>query len=739
LVVESYPIPARGSDQANGIGITAGLGKKGYQGRIIWDYVKQQLKIIGIKMTNSFKQIVDQAGREDRVYLMEHEVKAILEGQDISTTRSLVARSEDEAVNLFRSIRSPVALKILSPDVIHKSDTGGVKLNLRNEDQVREAYRQIINSFRDKTVTGISVQEMAKPGVEVIIGVTLDSTFGPVMMFGLGGVFVEILKDVSFRSIPLSEYDAEDMIEEIKGYALLKGYRGSAADVPALRDLLLKVSDLVMENPEIKEMDLNPVFIYPQGYKVVDARIILGEPRVKASRALPKQDLHDLFYPKSIAVIGASGTRGKLGWNVFTNLVCHNFEGKLYPINPKAEEIHGIKAYPRISDVPEPVDVAIILVSASVTPDVVKECCNCGIKYIVVESAGFAEMGEEGRRLEQEMKTIADSYGVRLLGPNCSGIINTHCSMVQSIGIVDALSKGSIGLVSQAGVCAAGMLWGLRQIMDFGIVATIGNKLDINETDMLSEVSQDKNINVICMYLESVKGGRRFVDVAKQVSMTKPVIVLKSGRTEAGKKAVTSHTASLAGNDQVFSGVFRQGGIIRASDYEHMFNLAKAVSKQPLPERDGVFIITYAGSLGVISADAVTDNEMRLSDLEPALKERLRGLLPEYVGGLNPVDYTFSMDGETVKKTIEIGVESADVGSFIVVLQAEILGSYVDSLKSIDYKGKPIMACVAGKEFAMEDVIKMEKAGIPVYSTPEQCADAISVMFRHAQRIRSSR
>lgn len=690
-------------------------------------------------MTNSFRQLVDQAGREDRVYLMEHEVKATLESQGISTTGPLVARSEDEAVKLFRSIGSAVALKILSPDVIHKSDAGGVKLNLQNEDQVREAYRQIIDSFRDKTVTGISVQEMAKPGLEVIIGVTSDPTFGPVMMFGLGGVFVEVLKDVSFRSIPLSEYDAEDMIEEIKGYSILKGYRGSAADVVGLRDLLLKLSDLVMENPEIKEMDLNPVLVYPQGYKVVDARIILGEPRVMAIQALPKQDLHELFYPKSIAVIGASGTRGKLGWNVFTNLVCHNFEGKLYPINPKAEEIHGIKAYPRISDVPEPVDVAIILVSANVTPDVVKECCNCGIKYIVVESAGFAEMGEEGRRLEQEMKAIADSYGVRLLGPNCSGIINTHCSMVQSIGIVDALSKGSIGLVSQAGVCAAGMLWGLRQIMDFGIVATIGNKLDINETDMLSEVSQDKNINVICMYLESVKGGRRFVDVAKQVSMTKPIIVLKSGRTEAGKKAVSSHTASLAGNDQVFSGVFRQGGIIRASDYEHMFNLAKAVSKQPLPERDGVFIITYAGSLGVISADAVTDNGMRLSDLEPALKERLERLLPDYVGGLNPVDYTFSMDGETVKKTIEIGVESADVGSFIVVLQAEILGSYVDSLKSIDYKGKPIVACVAGKEFAMEDVIKMEKAGIPVYSTPEQCADAISVMFRHAKRIRSSR
>ena len=690
-------------------------------------------------MAKSFKQVADQARREGRVYLMEHEVKAVLETEGISTTGSLFARSEDEAVSIFRSIGAPVVLKILSPDVIHKSDKGGVKLGLADEKQVRSAYREIIGSFKDVMIIGVSVQEMARPGVEVILGVTIDPTFGPVMMFGLGGVFVEVLKDVAFRSIPLSLSDAQDMIQEIKGYALLKGYRGLQSDIPALTSLLLKISDLVVNNPEIKEMDLNPVFVYPQGYKVVDARIILGErePLLEAKESTESQNLHDLFYPKSIAVIGASGTPGKLGWNVFTNLVSHKFEGQLYPINPKAEEIQGIKAYPRISAVPGPVDVAIILVSANITPDVVKECCDCGIKYIVVESAGFAEMGRTGQQIEEQMKAIADSHGARLLGPNCSGVINTHCRMVQSIGIVDALNKGNIGLISQAGVCAAGMLWGLRHIMDFGIVATIGNKLDINETDMLNEISRDQNISVICMYLESVKGGRRFLDVAKRITKTKPVIILKSGRTDAGKKAVASHTASLAGNDQVFSGVFRQGGIIRARDYEHMFNLARAVSKQPLPDRDGVFIITYAGSLGVIAADAVTDNGMRLSDLEPALKDRLKCLLPEYVGGLNPVDYTFSMDGPTVKKTIEIGVESADVGSIIVVLQAEILGSYVNPLSEIDYKGRPIVACVAGKEFAIDDVIKMENAGIPVYSTPEQCADAISVMFRHANRMKS--
>jgi len=217
------------------------------------------------------------------------------------------------------------------------------------------------------------------------------------------------------------------------------------------------------------------------------------------------------------------------------------------------------------------------------------------------------------------------------------------------------------------------------------------------------------------------------------------VIVLKSGRTEAGKKAVASHTASLAGNDQIFSAVFRQSGIIRARDYEHMFGLARAISKQPLPDREGVFIVTYAGSLGVIAADAISDNGMRLSVLEEHLKERLRNLLPDYVGGMNPVDYTFSQDAQTVKKTIEIGADSQDVGSFIVVLQAEILESYVDALKSIDYKGKPIIACVAGKEFAMQGVIKMEDAGIPVFSTPEEVADALAIMYGHNKRVKSQK
>ncbi len=690
-------------------------------------------------MAELINDIIDGAISAGRTYLMENESKAILEELGISTTGSRVARSEEEAVEIFLSLASPVAMKVLSPEVVHKSDAGGVKLHLEGEDAVRQAYREMISAFQGRAVEGISVQRMAPPGIEAIVGVANDPTFGPVLMFGLGGVFVEVLKDVSFRSIPITLSDAQEMIEEIRGYTLLKGSRGHSADIEALEELLMKISDFVASEPRVWEMDLNPVFLYPQGCTAVDARIILGEPRPSPPEEREEQDLHDLFYPQSIAVIGASGTPGKLGWNVFTNLVSHKFKGMLYPINPRAEAIHGIKAYPRISAVPEPVDVAIILVSAGMTADVVEECCQCGVRYIVVESAGFAELGPEGKKIELQMKEIADRYGVRLLGPNCSGIINTHCSMVQSIGIVDALSQGNIGLVSQAGVCAAGMLWGLRHIMDFGIIATIGNKLDINETDIMEAVSRDENINVICMYLESVKGGRRFIDQARRITREKPMVVLKSGRTEAGKKAVASHTASLAGNDQIYSAVFRQSGIIRARDYEHMFNLARAISKQPLPDREGVFIITYAGSLGVIAADAITDNGMRLSELDEPLKQRLKELLPDYVCGMNPVDYTFSQDARIVKSTIEIGVESSDVGSFIVILQAEILDSYVEALKSINYQGKPIIACVAGKEFEMPGVIKMEKAGIPVFSTPEQVADALGVMYQQHKRITRAR
>jgi acyl-CoA synthetase (NDP forming) len=681
---------------------------------------------------DDISEIIAQAKRENRTYLMEHECKEMLETLGIATTGYLVAGSEDEAVEMSRSIGYPVVLKVVSPDIVHKTDAGGVKLNLKNDEAIRIAYRDMMQTFKYQHVIGISVQKMADPGLEAIIGVTRDPNFGAVLMFGLGGIFVEVLKDVSFRILPVTREDVETMIGEIKGHRLLDGYRGQDVDREALIDLIMKISNLVTLFPDIRELDLNPVFLYRDNNIVVDARMFIGATSETATRA-PAHDLHDFFYPRSIAVLGASGVEGKLGYNVFRNLLFHNFQGKLYPINAKGEDVQDVKSYRKITDVPDPVDLAIVIVPAAVAEESIAQCCEKGVKYIVVETAGFAETGEGGKLAQKRIREIIERTGARLLGPNCSGTINTHHNMVQSIGLIQEMRRGNIGMIAQAGVYAAGILTGLRHVMNFGIVATIGNKMDISETDILEYLGTDDHIDVVAIYMEDVTSGRRFIDVARQVTAKKPVIVLKSGRTEAGRKAVASHTASLAGNDEINAAAFRQSGIIRARDNEHMFGMVKAFARQPIPKLNSALVVTYTGSLGVAATDTLYTNGMRLAELEPERKEQLLKILPDYIKNLNPVDFSFSMDAAQLVKTLQLGIDSDDVGGLIAVLQGEILGSFLEPLKSLDFKGKPILTCVACKEFMMEDVITFEQAGFPVYATVEAATEALSVMYRYGQ------
>jgi acetate---CoA ligase (ADP-forming) len=703
-------------------------------------FTRKEPSAIRVKLLkDEFAEIIHQAVRDNRSYLMENESKEILEGIGVATTGFLVARSEDEALSMSEKIGFPVVLKIVSPDVVHKTDAGGVKLNLGDAEDVRKAYREILDTFKYQHIEGVAVQRMARQGIEAIIGVTRDPSFGPLIMFGLGGVFVEVLRDVSFRILPITEKDAAEMIDDIRGSGILKGYRGQAVDLKSLQQLLVKISQLVVENPEISELDLNPLFLYPDGYVAVDARMFVSEPaRLEKIKGNDSQSLHDFFYPASIAVIGASDAKGKLGYNVFRNLINHNFPGKLYPINPGKDSVLGVKAYKSIMDVEEPIDLAIIIVPAKAVSRAIEDCCAKGVRFAVVEAAGFAESGEEGKRAQARIEKIIRETGCRVLGPNCSGVINTHHNMVQSIGLLDDLKKGNVGMVAQAGVYAAGILTGLSNVLDFGIVATIGNKMDINETDILEYLSDDDHISVIVMYMEDIRSGKRFVDVATRAAVRKPVIVLKSGRTEAGKKAVSSHTASLAGNDEVNSAAFKQSGVIRARDNEHLFALTRAFSKQPIPKGNGVLVITYTGSLGVAATDMLYLSDMRLAALEPYFQKRLKNALPDYANVGNPIDCSFSMTPEQVKNLIEIGVESGDVQSFIVVIQGEILGSFVDVMKNIDYKEKPVMCVVACKEFMINDVVKMEQAGIPVYSTAEMASEVLGQMYHYGLRRQSA-
>ncbi len=679
------------------------------------------------------------ARSEDRTYLLENESKAILEAYNIVTTGAEIAKEEDEAIELARGIGYPVVLKVVSRTVIHKTDAGGVKLGIRNDDGVRDAFREIISAFAGEGFLGVAVQKMADPGLEIIAGFTRDESFGPVLMFGLGGVFAEVLNDVAFRVLPVTPDEIGEMIREIRGFSLLTGYRGMKVDREALIDLLVKVSDIALSNPSIRELDINPAFLYPAGYVAVDARMFIDNSPNKASLERTGGDLTRLFYPGSIAVLGATDTKGKLGYNVIHNLLSHNFAGRIYPVNPRKDKIMGLDAYPAVGDVPGAVDAAIIIVPADRASRAIEECCEKKVPYIIVETAGFAETGQAGRDVQSRIKSVITSASSRLLGPNCSGIINTHHNMVQSIGIIDSLEKGNVGLIAQAGVYAAGILTGLRHIINFGIIATIGNKMDITETDILEFMGRDDNIRVIALYMEDVTSGRHFMDVARRVSPVKPVIALKTGRTDEGKKAVSSHTASMAGNDAVNSAAFRQSGVIRARDNEHLFGLIRAFSKQPLPKGPGVFVITYTGSLGVAATDAIYTAGLKLAELELPLTTRLSSYIDGYLNVRNPVDCSFSMGPDQAKNIIETGLASSDVHSIIVILQGEILDSYVETLAGIDYRGKPVLCCVACKEFMMEGVTKMEQKGIPVYSTPEAAVDVLSEMYKYGRSQHKSR
>ncbi len=697
---------------------------------------KPHIKICpaSVRIVSTTSDIILKAQSENRTYLLENESKEILETYGIKTTGASVALSEDDAVRIAQHLGYPVALKIVSAEVVHKTDAGGVKLGIDDDEGVRRAWRDIAASFAGKDMIGVAVQKMAAPGLEVIVGFTRDPSFGPVLMFGLGGIFAEVLNDVTFRVLPITADAAMDMVKEIKGYRVLTGYRGTTIDFEALTDLLLKVSDLALANPSIRELDINPAFLYPSGYVAVDARMFIDGSGNNTSYERKSDDLTGLFYPQSIAVLGATDTKGKLGYNVIYNLLSHLFQGKIYPINPRKDMIMGLKAYPSIKDVPETVDTAIVIVPAEAASKAIEECCEMGIRYIIVETAGFAETGEAGRQVQAHIKDVIAANNCRLLGPNCSGIINTHHNMVQSIGIIDELEKGNVGLIAQAGVYAAGILTGLRHIINFGMIATIGNKMDITETDILDFMGHDDNLKVIALYMEDVTSGRYFVDVARRVSRSKPIITLKTGRTEEGKKAVSSHTASMAGNDAINNAAFRQSGVIRARDNEHLFGLIRAFSKQPLPRGPGVFVVTYTGSLGVAATDTIYSSGLRLAELELPLKTRLSSYIDGYLNVQNPVDCSFSMGPDQAKNIIQTGLESDDVHSVIVVLQGEILDSYVDTLAGIDYKGKPVLCCVACKEFMMEGVIKMENRGIPVYSTPEAAIDVLSEMYKHSLR-----
>ena len=422
--------------------------------------------------------------------------------------------------------------------------------------------------------------------------------------------------------------------------------------------------------------------------------------------------LEEFFTPKSVAVIGASTSPGKLGYAVLENLVEGGYidVGTVYPINPKADEILGQKAYPSVEDVPGDIDLAVVVIPYKFVPSILEECGKKKIPAVVIISAGFREAGMEGLERELELVGIAKKYNIRLIGPNCLGIIDTFTPVNASFS-AGTPPQGPMAFMSQSGALGTAILdWAQAGRLGLAKFVSLGNKADVSEIDLLEAWADDKDTNVIMMYSEGLPNGQEFIKVAREVTKKKPVVAIKSGVTKSGSRAVSSHTGSLAGSEQAYQAAFQQAGVLRANDMASMFDMALALGYQPLLTGDRIAIITNAGGPGILATDALERSGMSLARLEVETIQELEKFLPDAASAANPVDVLGDAKGDRYQFALDMVSKDPNVDGIMVVLTPQAMTEIPETAKAVGELSKridkPVLACFMG-EAKVEEGIKV--------------------------------
>ncbi len=445
--------------------------------------------------------------------------------------------------------------------------------------------------------------------------------------------------------------------------------------------------------------------------------------------------LESLLYPDSIAIIGASRTPGKVGYELVSNLLESNYKGAIVPVNPSAKEVLGIKTYPSLSDYNKRITLSVIAVPSKYVKQTVQDSIDAGAGSIVVITAGFKETGKDGAQLEREIADLCRKHKTRLLGPNCLGLINTHNSMNASFAR-QMPEPGNISVMSQSGaLCtaildmAAGRRLGLAQLV------SIGNKADLSETDFLEAFAKDEKTKVIVAYLESIGSGNEFMKAAEEASSKKPVVAFKAGTTQAGVKAASSHTGSLAGADIAYGAAFKRSGIIRAENFDSIFDYATAFAMQPLPKGPKVAIITNAGGPGIMAADAVEDAGMQVTSLGKGTATALRDKLPAAASVGNPIDVLGDADPERYVMALNAAQDDDSVDAIIVILTPQAMTKAAETARAIARScrlKKPVLASFMGGADVMPGREELVSSGLPDYLSPERAVGALKAMYDYS-------
>jgi len=449
--------------------------------------------------------------------------------------------------------------------------------------------------------------------------------------------------------------------------------------------------------------------------------------------------LDKLFNPESIAVIGASNQKGSVGFSLMKNLIGSGYKGTVYPVNPNRKNVMGIQCHKSITDLPEEIDLAIIATPSFIVPSLVRECVSAKTKSAIIVSSGFGEIGKKGQELEREIASIVRGTGMRVLGPNCLGFIRPDKKINASFATRNAL-PGKMALISQSGaLCSSILDWAIKQNVGFKYFISVGSMLNINFADLIEFIEQDKDVESIAIYMETIKDAKRFMDAAIRFSKSKPIIVAKSGRFNESAKAAISHTGSMAGNDAVFEAAFRRAGIVRVESVQDLLGCAKALAGQPLPKGNRLAIITNAGGPGVMATDAVIKNGCRIAALSNEAMAKLDRVLPKHWSRNNPIDVLGDAPPERYGKALNVVLKEKNVDGVIVILSPQAITRPAEVAKIVaeqaEKSKKTVLGCWMGESFVEPAREVLRKKGLPSYRTPEKAVRVFSYMNSYRENI----
>ncbi len=702
-------------------------------------------------------QSPETAGRN---ILTEAEAKRFLAAYGVPVVDEETASGAVEAAERAAAIGFPVVLKGLGARLTHKTERGLVRLHLKDRAEV-EAAAAAIAAAAGADLEGFLVQPMLAGRREFVAGMIRDDRFGPVIMFGLGGIYTEALRDVVFRIAPLEADEAARMPDELRAAALLGDFRGeAAADRGQIVRVLTGLSRLALEHPDVAEIDLNPLLVEPDGrVTAVDALVVLGGAPAPDAPPRDLSFLDRMLAPRSVALVGARrSTNG--GWqNLMRVIAGHGYTGRLYPINPRAGEIEGFPAYPSLRDLPEPVDLVIIAVAAPMVPAALEDCIATGNRNVHIFAAGFKETGEaEGLRLQREIEEIATRGRLNVMGPNCMGLYNPALRLATWRSA--PLRSGTVAFVSQSGG-HAGDLAALaeRSGIHFSKAVSYGNALTLDSTDFLEYLKRDDETDTVCLYLEGIRDGRRLRRELAEINRRKPVLVMKGGMTESGARAVASHTGSLAGGAHLWEALFRQTGAVQVTSLEEMTDVLLAFRHLGKPAGRRVAVIGTGGGIGVWAADSIARAGLELPLLDERTQAEFRAFIPEAGNILrNPVDAGVAFtDFGLLERALRVLAADPNIDAIVVTIHIDWTFNFDGGrhlARLARYLAGPAREHTAGKPFLVSrqryrtaaGIAEAEKdlcetliaGGVPVYEGLPRAANALSKVVAYHSFLRST-